>query len=203
MLALRKTFVFWGFVFVLFCFLVLKVYHMYWIFTSFNELAVHAYSKSLIQSVLSIATPQDGYSAVFKSGEGVEFSYFYSPKWFMLPIFIRKLLPPCKDHFPWLHLTTGTILSIGSLIQSDWIHCSAVLMDVLWSLLSLNSHLNPLFNLQFEFPPKNGAPLSSEREINQLPMPFVASVHLNEIALASLHQTFHNDSSSTLDLCRP
>lgn len=176
MLALRKTFIFGGFIFVLFCFLVFKAWlhcaphtcslvsnHMYWIFTSFNELAMYAYSKSLIQSVICIATPKDDYSAVFKSGEGIEFSYFYSPKWFMLPIFIRKLLPPCKDHFPWLHLTTGTILSIGSLIQSDWIHCSAVLMDVLWSLLSLNSHLNPLFNLQFEFPPKNGAPLSSER----------------------------------------
>lgn len=34
-------------------------------------------------------------------------------------------------------------------------------------------------------------------------MPFVASVHLNEIALASLHQTIHNDSRSNLNLHRP
>lgn len=40
-------------------------------------------------------------------------------------------------------------------------------------------------------------------EINQSPMPFVASAHLNEIALAALHQTIHNDSSSTLNLHRP
>lgn len=40
-------------------------------------------------------------------------------------------------------------------------------------------------------------------EINQSPMPFVVSAHLNEIALAALHQTFHNDSSSTLNLHRP
>lgn len=70
-------------------------------------------------------------------------------------------------------------------------------------VFSLNSHLNPLLNLQFEFPPKNGAPLSSKRWINQLPMPFVASVHLNEIALAALHQTIHNDTSSTLNLGGP
>lgn len=69
-------------------------------------------------------------------------------------------------------------------------------------VFSLNSHLNPLFNLGFEFPPKNRALLSSECEINQLPMPFVSSVHLNEIALASLHLTIHNDSSSTLNLSR-
>lgn len=117
--------------------------------------------------------------------------------------FIRKLFPSCKDHFPWLHLTTGTILSIGSLIQSDWIHCSAIQMDVLWSFLSLNSHLNPLFNLRAEFPPKNAAPLSSESWINQLSMPFVGSVHLNEIIVTSLHQTIHNDSSSNLNLHRP
>ena len=40
-------------------------------------------------------------------------------------------------------------------------------------------------------------------EINQSLMPFVVSAHLNEIALAALHQTFHNDSSSTLNLHRP
>lgn len=34
-------------------------------------------------------------------------------------------------------------------------------------------------------------------------MPFVASAHLNEIALAALHQTIHNDSSSTLNLHSP
>lgn len=130
---------------------------------SFNELPMHTYSKSLIQSALRIATPQDRYSAVFRAGEGKEFRYFDSAKWFMPRFLSGIFFPPCKDHFPWLHLTTGTILSIGSLIQSDWIHCSAVLMDVLWSFLSLNSHLNPLFNLRFEFPPKNGAPLSSER----------------------------------------
>lgn len=36
-----------------------------------------------------------------------------------------------RDHFRRLPFTTGTILSVGSLIHSDWIHCSAVLMDVL------------------------------------------------------------------------
>lgn len=34
-------------------------------------------------------------------------------------------------------------------------------------------------------------------------MPFVASVHLNEFALASLHKAIHNDSSSNFNLCRP
>lgn len=34
-------------------------------------------------------------------------------------------------------------------------------------------------------------------------MPFVASVHLNEIALAALHQTIHNDTGSTLNLGGP
>lgn len=34
-------------------------------------------------------------------------------------------------------------------------------------------------------------------------MPFVTSVHLKEIALASLHKTIHNDSTSNLNLCRP
>lgn len=33
-------------------------------------------------------------------------------------------------------------------------------------------------------------------------MPFVSSVHLNEIAFASLHHTIHNDRSSTLNLSR-
>lgn len=43
----------------------------------------------------------------------------------LCPDFYQEAFPPpCKDNFPWLHLTTGTILSIGSLIQSDWIHCS-------------------------------------------------------------------------------
>lgn len=166
-----------------------------------------SYSKSPIhQSALRIAIPQGRYSAVFRAGgefEGKEISYFYSTKWFMPRLLSGSLPHPCKDHFPWLHLTTGTILSIDSLIQSDWIHCSAILMDVLWSFFSLNSHPNPLFNLWGEFPPKNATPLSSESQINQLLLPFVASVHLNEIALASLHQTIHNDSSSDLNLPRP
>lgn len=45
--------------------------------------------------------------------------------------------------------------------------------------------------------------MSSKREINQPPMPFVASLHLNEIALAALHQTIHNDTTPALNLRRP
>lgn len=114
--------------------------------------------------------------------------------------FIRTLFPSRKDHFPWLHLTTGTILSIASLIQTDWIHCSAILMDVLWSFLPLNSHLKLLFNLRVELPLKNINPLSSESSINQLPMSFVGPLLLNETALFAILYLNHNGRSSNWNL---
>lgn len=112
--------------------------------------------------------------------------------------FIRTLFPLSKDHFPWLHLTT--ILSIGSLIQTDWIHCSAILMDVFWSFLLLNSQLKLLFNLQVELPLKNTNPLSSGSLINQLPMYFVGPVPLNETAVTATPEIGHNGKRLNLNL---
>lgn len=76
-------------------------------------------------------------------------------------------------------------------------------MDVLWSFPSQLPPQSPAQSSAWISSPRMEPPLSSKREINQPPMPFVASVHLNEIALAALHQTIHNDTSPTLNLCRP
>ena len=100
------------------------------------------------QPALRIAISQDCYSAVFWAGrfEGKKISCCIStPQNDLCPDFYPEdSSPPCKDHFPRLHLTTGTILSVGSLIRSDWIHCSAILMDVLWSFLSQLPPQSPL-----------------------------------------------------------
>lgn len=77
-------------------------------------------------------------------------------------------------------------------------------MDVLWSFSLSTPTSVPCSIFSLKLPPQEWSPpLSSKLQINQPPMPFVASVHLNEIAWAALHQTIHNDTSSTLNLCRP
>lgn len=127
--------------------------------------ACHRHSKSTYSPVTgkNSFSPGSLFSSV-QSRWGVwreKDSLFLLCKMIYAQTFITHMHPsPHKDYFPWLHLTTGTILSVGSLTQSDWIHCSAILMDVLWSFLFLDSHLNPVFNLRGEFHPKSAAPLS-------------------------------------------
>lgn len=118
--------------------------------------------------------------------------------------YLEAAFPPCKDHFPLASPHNGNYFKRW-LINTEWL--DFIVLHPWWmcsEVFPLNSHLSPLLNLQLEASSARMEPtLSSELQINQLPFPFVASVRLNEIAWAALHQTIHNDTSSTLNLRRP